>query len=203
MKTETLYRHRPVGLTETLTDAFGIEIYYSTDLLQAIFYAGKSSKSWWFYRFRTLDDMLKRIYDTVDLYVNRQNEKIAEKEKSKELQRDFKASDYYQIGDIVVNSWGYEQTNVDYYQVVEVLNKKIRVKAISAKIAESTGNSMSAMLTPIKDSFLEDNERNNYLLSLKAEYNYTKQIICKICNPESFYYFHKWDGTPDYCSWYY
>ena len=46
MATKELCRFRPVGLTETLTDSFGIEVYFSEKDLKAIFYAGKSAKSW-------------------------------------------------------------------------------------------------------------------------------------------------------------
>ena len=202
MKTDT-YRHRPAGLDETLTDAFGIEVYFSESALKAIFYAGKSSKSWWFYRFKTLDEMIKRIYESVDRHIERENEKIQGRAEQKKAMSIFKASDYFNVGDIIVNSWGYEQTNVDFYQVTEVLNKKIRVRKISGEIVRATG-SMSADVMPVKDSFCDNTEsrRNVSLLSLKAEIGSKGTISCRICDPQSYYYFHKWDGTPQYCSWY-
>jgi hypothetical protein len=27
-------------------------------------------------------------------------------------------------------------------------------------------------------------------------------LAVSICNPENYYYFHKWDGSPQYKSWY-
>lgn len=202
MKTD-IYRHRPAGLDETLTDQYGIEIYYSTNDLKAIFYAGKSSKSWWFYRFASLDEMIKRIYESVDRHIERENEKLQKKEELKKAMQVFKAADYFNIGDIVVNTWGYEQTNVDFYQVTEVLNKKIRVRKIGAEIVNATGP-MSANVMPVKDSFCDNSEssRNVSLLSLKAEINVSGVVSCRICDPQSYYYFHKWDGKPQYCSWY-
>jgi len=202
MKTD-IYRHRPAGLDETLTDAFGIEVYFSETLLKAIFYAGKSSKSWWFYRFKTLDEMIKRIYESVDRHIERENEKLQKREELKKAMQVFKAADYFTPGDIVVNTWGYEQTNVDFYQVTEVLNKKIRVRKIGAEIVNATGP-MSANVMPVKDSFCDNSEssRNVSLLSLKAEINVSGVVSCRICDPQSYYYFHKWDGKPQYCSWY-
>lgn len=105
MKTE-IHRHRPAGLNETLTDAFGIEVYFSETLLKAIFYAGKSSKSWWFYRFTSLDDMIKRIYESVDRHIERENEKLQKREELKKAMQVFKAADYFTPGDIIVNTWG-------------------------------------------------------------------------------------------------
>jgi hypothetical protein len=198
MKKE-FYRYRPTGLTERLTDSFGIEIYFSTDKLSAIFYAGKSSKCWWHYRFSTLEDMLKRIYTSVDNHIQREQEKIEKIEAQRTAMKNFQASDWFKIGDIIVNSWGYDQTNVDFYQVTEVLNKKIRVREISSEIVEATG-SMSAYVMPVKDSFCHDTEIS--LLSLKADINSKGEISCRICDPKSYYHFHKWSGTKEYCSWY-
>lgn len=201
MKTD-IYRHRPAGLNETLTDQYGIEIYYSTKDLKAIFSAGKSSKSWWFYRFASLDDMIKRIYESVDRHIERENEKIQRRAEQKLAMSVFKASDYFNIGDIVVNTWGYEQTNVDFYQVTEVLNKKIKVREIGCKTVDGSHGFMSCDVLPDIDNFVKDPRKEINLLSLKADINANGEISCRICNPESYYYFHKWDGKPQYCSWY-
>jgi len=39
------------------------------------------------------------------------------------------------VGDIYVCSWGYEQTNIDYYQVVRVLPKSVVVQSIDSIVA--------------------------------------------------------------------
>ena len=203
MKTN-LTRFRPNGLNETLTDAFGIEVFYSTELKKAIFYAGKSSKSWWFFRFGSIDEMIERIYKSVDNQIRIETEKLQKKEAQKKAMDTFKASDYFSVGDIIVNTWGWEQTNVDFYQVVDVLNKKIRVKEIGAKIIENSmySHGMACELVPEKDSFVEEGRKTEYLLSLKADIKKSGEISARICNPESFYYFRKWDGGAEYCSWY-
>ena len=198
MKTN-LTRFRPNGLNETLTDAFGIEVFYSTELKKAIFYAGKSSKSWWFFRFGSIDEMIDRIYKSVDNKIRIETEKLQKKEAQKKAMDNLKASDYFSVGDVIVNTWGWEQTNVDFYQVIEVLNKKIKVREICSEIVKATGG-MSADVTACKDSFLND---KILLLSLKPDVNKTGDVTsCRICNPESYYYFRKWDGRPEYSSWY-
>jgi len=201
MKTD-IYRHRPSWLDETLTDAFGIEIYFSETSLKAIFYAGKSSKSWWFYRFKTLDEMIKRIYESVDRHIERENEKIQRRAKQKNAMSIFKAADHFNVGDVVVNTWGWEQTNVEFYQVTEVLNKKIKVREIGCKTVENSHGFMSCDVLPDIDNFVKDTRKEINLLSLKADINANGEISCRICNPESYYYFHKWGGTAQYMSWY-
>ena len=37
-------------------------------------------------------------------------------------------------GDVFVNSWGYEQTNVDFYEVVKVTAKTITLISIERKV---------------------------------------------------------------------
>ena len=48
-----------------------------------------------------------------------------------------KASDHWAVGDIVYNSWGYGQTNVDWYQVTEVLPKSVRLVSIRGRVTET------------------------------------------------------------------
>jgi hypothetical protein len=172
MKKE-IYRFRPSLLTETLTDQFGIEVYYNVEHFTAIFYAGKSSKSWWYNKFMTLEDMLKRIYSTIDKIIEREQEKIDKANRQREAMKKFEAKDFFKVGDIVRNSWGWEQTNIDYFQVTEVLGKKIRVSEIRAEIVEAVG-SMSANVKALRDCFVNDGD--SYLLSLKADVNCSNNV---------------------------
>ena len=195
---QTLNRFRPALLTETLTDAFGIEVYYNTEHNTAIFYAGNSKKAWWYNHFHSLESMLERIYKSVDNHLRIENEKIERRAKQKAAGADYTAKKYFNVGDVVYNSWGYEQTNIDFYQVTEVLGKKIRVRELKQEIHKCTGD-MSADVIPILNEFHEDKE----LLLLTKPQVYSDGIIeAQICNPKSFYYFKKWDGKPKYSSWY-
>jgi hypothetical protein len=44
-----------------------------------------------------------------------------------------------QIGDIFVSTWGYDQTNVDFYKVISTTAKTVTVVPIGQKIVEQTG----------------------------------------------------------------
>ena len=58
-------------------------------------------------------------------------------------------------GDIVYSSWGYEQTNVDFYQVVQVVSaKSVRVRRISRRTIET--GFMCGITRALKDEFCPD-----------------------------------------------
>lgn len=95
------------------------------------------------------------------------------------------------IGDIFVSSWGYEQTNVDFYQIIEIKKSQASIKKLSKSISEALG-SMSGYVTAIKDHFLNDEIIN-------------KRILFDGNNPY-FKFDHttasRWDGREQYQSWY-
>ncbi|PPK98983.1 hypothetical protein [Parapedobacter indicus] len=61
----------------------------------------------------------------------------------------------HKLGDIFVESWGYEQTNVDAYQVVKVNKASVILREICLETVESTGWA-SDNVKPVKDSFVSD-----------------------------------------------
>ena len=90
---------------------------------------------------------------------------------------------------------GYEQTNVDYYQVVaKPSNCFIVVKKISSKIInESTGCNMSAYIKPLPNEFINDKE-TKYKLNGKSIKTSSFSWAYKVENIET---------EKAYCSWYY
>lgn len=61
------------------------------------------------------------------------------------------------VGDIFTESWGYEQTNVDAYQVVKVNKASVVLRKIGLRTLSCTGWA-SDTVEPIKDAFIEDPE---------------------------------------------
>ena len=62
-------------------------------------------------------------------------------------------------GDIFSYSWGYDQTNIQYYQVIRTTPKMIVMREIEAKqVPGSDTGFMCDKCVPVKDSFLDDNE---------------------------------------------
>jgi len=59
------------------------------------------------------------------------------------------------IGDMFSMSWGYDQTNVNYFQVTRLTSKGVYVREIGAKSVEGTQGFMCESVVPNPNSFLE------------------------------------------------
>ena len=60
------------------------------------------------------------------------------------------------VGEILSSSWGYEQTNCDFYQIVKVSDKSIWLREIETE--SKPCNYMSYEVKPLKDKFKEDSK---------------------------------------------
>jgi hypothetical protein len=68
------------------------------------------------------------------------------------------------VGDLFYSSWGYDQTNTDFYQIVRVISdNSVEVRKVEGK-ETSRDTPMSGFVTPVKDSFIGDSmtKRLNY-----------------------------------------
>ena len=52
--------------------------------------------------------------------------------------KDQAAFDAVKVGDVFVSSWGYDQTNIDFYEVVAKTKARIKVRPIASTVIEST-----------------------------------------------------------------
>lgn len=59
-------------------------------------------------------------------------------------------------GEIFYNSWGFEQTNIDFYQVVKVSPKSITFRAVDKVKTYSSDISMSGKCKPFMNRFKND-----------------------------------------------
>jgi len=156
-------------------------------------------------KYRTEKILYNYVYPTMEDAITYAEKYIAEveriskkreeeKEKKRLLNADVKASDFYKVGDIVVNTWGWEQTNVDFYEVVEVKNKTILINEIGGSIEQGSeySHGMACNVLPVKGNFIVGGD--SYRLRVKNGGT--------LSNPASYYYMHKWDGRPEYKSWY-
>lgn len=62
----------------------------------------------------------------------------------------------YKIGDLLSCSWGYEQTNVDFYQVVALGKKSIKIRSIAGCRIDGTEGHDCCNVKPVADSFISD-----------------------------------------------
>lgn len=107
------------------------------------------------------------------------------------------------IGDIFHYSWGYEQTNANYFQVIDLKGtKQVIIKEIAYKITETTGLD-SYKVKACKDKFLKDSQfiKDNTIGAIKQVKGLPNGTI--YINIESFGFCSLWDGTDDVMTLYY
>lgn len=107
------------------------------------------------------------------------------------------------IGDIFHYSWGYEQTNANYFQVVALKGQKsIVVREIAYKRIETTGFD-SYKVTPCKNEFLEKSNfiKDNIIGATKMVKGLKNGTI--YINIESFGFCSLWNGKDNVMTCYY
>ena len=114
-------------------------------------FSGKRSNPDWHYKFMNVEQFEKKIDDTHSHYVRWEKRKQEAKEaRTQEVLA-------VEVGDIFVYSWGYGQTNVEFFQVIEKKKKSFVMKAIGKKyLHEAPSGDMSDNVKPIKNSFNGD-----------------------------------------------
>lgn len=115
--------------------------------------------------------------------IDEMNRKYEEREKLK--------AQPVKVGDIFERSWGYEQTNVDFYKVVEITKtgKSAKLVKIGQKITKQTGD-MSELVEPDPDKII--GEKIQTLRIKQYQSNGTVYIGDT----------WRWDGTPCHQSHY-
>lgn len=123
--------------------------------------------------------------------------------KTRETKQDKKNYLGVKIGDIFSFSWGYEQSNINYFQVVGLKGtKQVIIREIAYKITETTGYE-SYKVAPCKDVFLENSQfiKDNEIGAVKQVKQLGNGRI--YINIESFGFCSLWDGTDDVMTCYY
>lgn len=92
------------------------------------------------------------------------------------------------IGDIFVNTWGYDQTNVDFYKVVGMTNKSIKIRELNKRTTET--GFMCGHSVPLS-GFNSDK-----IITKRLKW-YEKKVYINM----EFGWCELWDGTPKGCSW--
>ena len=95
-------------------------------------FTDKSFNHRWFYRFKDMEQFNKQCLETIETNTSR----IESKNKYKEERQ---KPHTLKVGDILYCSWGYDQTQVDYFRVKNILGKrKIKIVGLGTN-AESDG----------------------------------------------------------------
>jgi hypothetical protein len=80
--------------------------------------------------------------------------KVKEERKIARAAARVKAQESVKEGDIFVASWGWEQTNVDAYQVVEKKGASVVLREIALQSIDGSEGFMCDRVVPVKDAFI-------------------------------------------------
>lgn len=127
-------------------EALGIEIYRDPVRCAAIAFSGKRNKPDWNYRFRDEERLTLHVREYVEGLKKRAEEKGARRMAAKEWRHSV------EVGDIFRSSWGYDQTNIDYYEVTKIIGKAyVEIGEINQLSVETL--SMQGQCVPVPGSF--------------------------------------------------
>ena len=91
------------------------------------------------------------------------------------------------VGDIMVSSWGYDQTNVDFYQVVKTTKTMVAIRRINKKVVSGQGKPQEKVM-PIPNDW---HSRGKVLRKKLKEYQGRPYVSLN-----SYSSAYKWDGRP-------
>ncbi|RYX80038.1 hypothetical protein EON83_30330 [bacterium] len=61
------------------------------------------------------------------------------------------------VGDVLVASWGYDQTNYDYFEVTRVFGlRSVEIRELAKEAQEHTSQAMAGLCVPMKGRFVGD-----------------------------------------------
>ena len=164
------------------TDAVAyINDYADGTKYTAMVFGGKRSKYDKYFGFKTKEArdnyVIKYFTDQENLALSKKKWAEDKKAQAEENQAN------YQVGDILVSSWGYDQTNIDYYQVIERTAKMATIQKICKEFLDS-GYPSEDKVIPLKDAFVGKPKK--------------KKIGTYGITLSSYETASLWDGKPDY-----
>lgn len=150
-------RWAPDGATRTETEHGTVYTYMSGARFAALVYAGKARKPTFHYAFRTGEARDKYIAEWADGCAKR-----ADMMARRKAERDTFAHSL-KVGDMLKTCWGYDQTNVEFFEVVAVAGKHVVVREVE-QVVESDGPfSMTGRCAPLPGAYIGEPIRKKVL----------------------------------------
>ncbi len=173
----------PQGYT-TLVDEPDLAVYAGPVGLTAICYTFARTKPDWHFRFHSPEERERKIAETRGTIEAHRSRIEAERRQRRQWQTGLK------VGDILHGSWGYDQTNAEFWQVVDVRasGKTVRIAPLAHKAVEGSQGFMSQMVLPQPGVFTDE--------------PVTKRVQPGDEIAFEFYHAYPWHGKAVYSSWY-
>ncbi len=147
-----------------------------------VIFAPRGIKPEYHYGFRTIEEAQKFVTDQKKYIQNRFEQDQREQKRHDEEKKGFEK------GKIVVSSWGCEQTNIDFYLIVDRKNDFVTLQEIGGTRIYGGYDDRG---TTIPDLTIKKGEPFKKKISIYASIKF-----------ESYKYGRLWDGKPEYFSSY-
>jgi hypothetical protein len=121
-----------------------------------------------------------RMQSYIKSVIDKRRRVLERREEARKERAEFKHD--LQVGDILTASWGYDQTNVNFYEVIGVTEKSVKIREIAQKVAKS-GIGYDKVV-PVPGKFIDSP------MTKKV----SPQGYVKI---KSYIWASKWDGKPE------
>jgi hypothetical protein len=147
---KTTQRYIPEGYTLSWDDQdLGIQIYYKeSPRIGGLCFVGRAVNPTWHYIFKNAEQRqaeVTKTFEWVHAHAERKAARKAEKAKAG-------VNHGVEVGDVFRSSWGYDQTNIDYYEVISISGKTATFCAISQLIEETAY--LQGDCVPVQGSFI-------------------------------------------------
>lgn len=170
-------RSKPVETWGEISNAYAVCYLAEIDgKLIAHGYTGRKTKPSFRYRFANSEQRAKHCANFLDQIAA--SNKVHEQWKADNKAKGNK----FQVGDVLVCSWGYDQTNIDFYQVTKRSAACVWLREIKAT-CERNGQYMTGTSMPVLDCF----DGGEFRRVVKGDYVKIK----------SYSVASKWDGRPE------
>ena len=150
MRSSPNYRHVPPGYKQYIDlPQHGAVAYFKVGErgVSGLAFAGKRNRPDFHFLFKTEERLARYTAEWIDGLKQRAALKAKEQEQRKSAQRGL------EVGDVVATSWGYEQTNVEFYEVTALVGKRmVEIRRIAAHIVET--NYMQGNAAPKPGEYL-------------------------------------------------
>jgi len=166
----------------------------------AMAYRGKSNKPVWNYRFKSPGERYSKITDFLAQCKEIDERHAAYRAERAAAKKAFRHS--FQPGDILYTSWGYDQTNVEFFQVIRTSEKQVTFREIAKDHVPGSDGFMCSSVIARPGEFLQDAKEYTRTVG-KGGHDDTKGTVSFSEHPGGYCRtLWAWDGKPHYCSWY-
>lgn len=96
-----------------------------------------------------------------EAWVKEQIERVKKREQEKKERKEAKKSasanmvNPFKVGQVFYDSWGYDQTNIDFYQIIEVKAKSVVIREVAQVVVKEAGF-MCEYVRPDVDNFVSE-----------------------------------------------